>query len=221
MMATKNLARTVIEGGRRYFNCWLRRYSNARIRSRERDIEAGLPRQIDFDGLLMPKRAHVHRWFHDKLGPLMRWLERQVGRPWRLVHGEVLARFDTRTTPGRHIVHDHLLRSVDASGAGVERWAEFIVDGHGILRRAPQHRSRLPFLPAPLPLPQAEVEAWLAGRRIDARGGALFWFTSTAHGAFRQDKRLSDDDVTMFLRLPVWFRQQRRPAAILPNEQRN
>ena len=69
---------------------------------------------------------------------MMRWLESQCGRPWSKVYAEVCERFDTRTTAGRHIVHDHLLGSVWQGGIvrdEVQRDRHFIVDRHGILRR--------------------------------------------------------------------------------------
>src|SRR5262245_56075467 len=56
VMSTKNLARTVIEGGRSHHNCWLRRYSNAQARSGERNLEASLRYETDFEGVVVPAR---------------------------------------------------------------------------------------------------------------------------------------------------------------------
>jgi hypothetical protein len=102
-MATKDLARTAIEGGRAYRNCWDRRHSHARVRSGERNVEASLRYRTDFDDLIMPERERVPVSFHDKLSAPERWLARQSGRPWSLVRSELFARFDRRTTAGRHV----------------------------------------------------------------------------------------------------------------------
>jgi hypothetical protein len=98
------------------------------------------------------------------------------------------------------------LRSVDEAGSGIG-WFEFTVF-RGLLRRVPRRTwpSRHP--DPPLPRPQGELEAWLAGRRVDQRGPVLFWFTPTPYGGFRQDRRLSDEDVALFERLPPWFRKE-------------
>jgi hypothetical protein len=41
--------------------------------------------------------------FSDRLGPLRRYLEKQVGRPWRNVEGEFLKALDTSTVIGKHL----------------------------------------------------------------------------------------------------------------------
>lgn len=125
-MATKNLARTVIEGGRHRQNKKQRYFAQGVARARVRDWLA----HTDGDDAPAP-RPKVYRSFDDKLAPATRWLRAQVGRPWDRVYSEIHQRFDTRTTAGRHIVYDHLVRDV-RSGRG------FVVDTHGILR---VHRS--------------------------------------------------------------------------------
>jgi hypothetical protein len=134
-MSTKNLARTIIEGGRYWGNRWDRRESNAAQRTKERAILRGAPLEDDIEGLVMPRRKKVERAFADKLGAPRRWLERQVGRPWNVVRSELLGRVDTRTTAGRHIVFDHVLRWVEADRHCFGR-RRFRIDGRGILRRA-------------------------------------------------------------------------------------
>ena len=44
---------------------------------------------------------------NDHLAPLERYLRRQVGRPWRKVHGEIRARIDSRSAVQLHVL-DHL-----------------------------------------------------------------------------------------------------------------
>jgi hypothetical protein len=134
-MSTKNLSRTVIEGGRYRPNSWARRSSNGLQRAAERAVLGPLTRALELDDVTMPKRKKVRRDFADKLGPPKRWLASQVGRPWDRVRAELLAKFDTRTTAGRHIVFDHMLPSVEGRGWPWDR-PDFIVDRRGILRRA-------------------------------------------------------------------------------------
>ncbi len=134
-MSTKNLSRTVIEGGRTHYSAWARRHSNALDRMRERDVSTRLLRSTDLDVEVYPRRPSSYRDFHDKLGPATRWMESQVGRPWNKVRGELFARFDTRTRAGRHILFCHVLPSVEVGRKGGLRRVEFRLDRHGILRR--------------------------------------------------------------------------------------
>jgi len=132
-MATKNLARTVIEGGRTRGNTWHRRASNAVHRRKARHVSGALLSGADAEFTHYPVREHVWREFADKLGPAERWLEGQVGRPWNKARSDLFARFDIRTTPGRHIVFDHLLPEVE----GPRRHRRnYVVDRGGILRKA-------------------------------------------------------------------------------------
>jgi hypothetical protein len=132
-MATKNLARTVIEGGRYSGNTVDRRASNAVQRRRGRRVSGALVSGADADFTLYPVRTIVYREFADKLGPAKRWLASQVGRPWNKARSELFARFDIRTTPGRHIVFEHLLPEVE----GPRRFRkDYVVDRSGILRKA-------------------------------------------------------------------------------------
>lgn len=204
-MTTKNLARTVIEGGRSRYNRWERRYSNARERAHERVVSSNLLRTTDLDGAVYQPRKVVYRGFHDKLAPAERWLGSQVGRPWNKVRSELFARFDTRTTAGRHIVFDHLLRDVDAGGPVYWR-PDFVVDLHGILRPTTNYRRRPRAPREPLTESQNALEAWLAGRRVGERGEHCYWFLPTESGCFRQERRLSDDEAARWRSLPSWFR---------------
>ena len=139
-MSTKNLARTVIEGGRSHRNRWDRRHSNSRERSWERDLSARLLIAKELDDVVYRSRPKVGAWFFDKLGPAERWLAQQVGKPWSKVRSEIMQRFDTRSTAGRHIVFDHLLPSVEVEHRRFGAPPDFSVDRVGILRRVKQPR---------------------------------------------------------------------------------
>ena len=131
-MATKNLARTVIEGGRTRGNTWRRRWSNGQQRSNVRRVSGSLLNGADAEMTVYPARSEVWRQFNDKLGPAKRWLDTQVGRPWNKARSELFARFDIRTTPGRHIVFDHLLPEVEGLPW---RRPRYVIDRFGMLRK--------------------------------------------------------------------------------------
>lgn len=224
VMGTKRLARTVIEPGRCNFTKNERVFENrsdrraARVRGHllTRD-----PRFEEDDEDRFPVREPI--WIHqrDKLSPLTRWLRKQANRPWGDVYAEIRHQCDTRTTPGRHILYDHLLRDVENNGVGEEspnpwrsEWRErFFVDDDGILRHVPAkgrpayhcdcatHRRH----------PREGVIARIAGRRVRALGSELFWMVrvevcaectgSCGHPArYRQDAALDDEEV-------AWWRE--------------
>jgi len=137
-MSTKNLARTVLEAGKGGAGTWKRRRDNRFFRTRSRRAVATLRDADDMDNASLPRFRRTNRGSDDKLGAAERWLASHVGRPWNKVRGELFARFDTRTTAGRHIVYDHMLPWVaEAPRLGCHCPPKFVVDRHGILRRAP------------------------------------------------------------------------------------
>lgn len=200
-MSTKKLSRTVIEGGRAGSNKWERRHSHAEVRAEERDYLKQVISNLDLvDEIEIGANRPVMKEFTDKLSPMYRWLDAQVGRPWSEVRSEVFTKFDTRTTAGRHITFDHLLREVVETDSGFDRhgiiadpaipkescnkrryWyysaAYYYVDQAGIFRvREEQSRTPYEFVPDQ---EFKDTEAWLAGRMIGERGGKLYWLVPT------------------------------------------
>lgn len=216
-MSTKNLSRTVIEGGRAHGNRWERRDSNAQARTHTRQLSRELCRARELDDVVYAPRRAVPRQFHDKLAPAERWLHSQVGRPWNKVRGELVARFDARTTAGRHVLFDHLLPDVEESSPW--RRPKFRVDRRGILKRTPPRRRAGYCVPDPLSEPQDELERWLRGRAIGNVGVALYWFVPTRLGRLRQDRRLAPDEVRRWLALPGWFRREHDPRVQLARQE--
>ncbi|HEX2736102.1 MAG TPA: hypothetical protein VHM70_31090 [Polyangiaceae bacterium] len=214
-MSTKNLARTVIEGGRSAYNKFARRQSSSVERSHAHQLEGLLRRETELDSISFMPRQRVTRCFDDKLGPARRWLRSQVGKPWAAVRGALFERFDTRTTAGRHILFDHLLREVRASDDPESRHPHFWVDRHGILRHQPRERFSWGRRER-LPESEATLTAWLDGRRVLAHGERLYWLDPTAHGGFRQKSELSPRDKQRFESLPAWFREQFTGAIRVP-----
>jgi hypothetical protein len=139
-MATKYLARTVIEAGRRGAK-WGRRRDNRGARGLARAEMRAIVAGAGADEWSVPRVIKRNRFLGDKLSPLARWLGSQCGRPWNKVRGELSARFDARTTAGRHII-EHARWWVD-TGWNVPGLfhcnVPFVVDAHGILRRSKKH----------------------------------------------------------------------------------
>ena len=118
-------------------------------------------RVTDWDGedfadrpLPRPRRT---KHFDDLLGPLRKWLHKQVNRPWDKVYSELVAGIDRRSTVGQHLI-DHVMWEVavnvhwDDQGRLIEReygWREFrrglfVHPRTGILRyQAPEARREL------------------------------------------------------------------------------
>jgi hypothetical protein len=209
-MSTKNLARTVIEGGRGDHSRSIRQLGHGIDRAIARQALGQAHRLVDLDEVVVPQRRSRDTSFRDKLGPVLRWLASQAGRPWDRVRSELFQRFDTRTTAGRHILHCHMLSLVEEPHLWRPR---FHVDAAGILRHSiPLVRRRR----TPMPLSEAELHRWLAGRLVGQRGQALFWFVLTERGGYRQDRRLNDEDERLWRSLPERCQEHHRPSAPQP-----
>jgi hypothetical protein len=197
-MSTKRLSKTVIEGGRYGRNKYERRYSHVEVRAQERDYlkvvvnDPELADELDIDQL-----QPVYQGFTDKLAPMYRWLKAQVGRVWDEVRSEVFTKFDTRTTAGRHITFDHLLKEVVDTESGfdeygrmadpnipVERtgrggyysFSDYYVDQDGILQETTRNKRRYRYQSIS-EQEYKDVANWLNGRMIMEHQGALHWLT--------------------------------------------
>jgi hypothetical protein len=88
-------------------------------RLRNRKFGAKLRYVPDHDYDEQPKKArgfesyeHGGKRFTDVLGPLYRYLDKNVGRPWDKVYSEMCASLDKRKVTGQHIF-DHLKHMVE------------------------------------------------------------------------------------------------------------
>lgn len=215
-MATKNLARTVIEGGRAPRNKDSRYRSNAVERRHAHQLELALCRRDPLDDHHFVPRQPVRQRFDDKLGPALRYLRSQVGRPWDKVRSDLFARFDTRTTAGRHILFDHLLADVSLESSS-DKFARFVVSRHGILRYRGRQRYSYGTYRQRLPEPEAALREWLGGRRVLAHGALLYWLVPTAFGGYRQQHGLTTEEAARFRALPDWFRHELEGAPPAPS----
>lgn len=182
-MATKRLARTVIEGGRAHYNKFERNHSHRKRRARDRAVLHALLRDPESwaETALQPIDP-VPKWFFDRLGVAQRWLRARVGQPWRDVEGMILRTFDTRSLAGRHIVFDHLLPTAWEASRSLElRWTVnrgwFFVDDRGLLRF---DGRRIRSTRWSSPQGSCRDARRFVGERLVARiGSALYWLEPT------------------------------------------
>lgn len=180
-MAKRNLARTAIEGGRtgedkRWRKEHIEHHRRVRRAANHRmKIDPSTWDDVDFSPL------HPTGWrdnkFKDKLNPVERWLEKQVGRQWDDIYSEVRQRFDARTTAGRHILFDHLLGYVEFRSHRLS-YASYLVDADGVLQKGPWKRYRYynrDKNPMAVKRPVEEIREFIKGRKIRVVGPALFW----------------------------------------------
>lgn len=196
-MSTKNLARTIIEGGRVKRNKWYRRNSHAENRAAVRNYvkEVTLDPE-NYEEYDVEPVEHIYKEFDDKLGPIYRWLSRQVGRPWDEVRADVSKEFDTRTTAGRHIVYDHMLSSVQIGPETGHRYYsipgddtvsyskhDYYVDDEGILRKKRYlgRRNYRGYEKVPV-IDTKRLTNWLGSRVVGRVGDKFFWFMPVGKG---------------------------------------
>lgn len=183
-MSKKNLAGTVIEGGRVSSSKKERRTSHSLERNAVHEFCHRVILDPDYaEGGVIKLKNPVWKDFADKLGPMNRWLGKQVGRPWDDVFSEIIKKFDSRTTAGRHIVYGHLLPSVQTNldvrypedDPTVSHYQNsYYVDNDKILRKKQyvisSWRSKQPKCDT------SSLTTWLNGRVPGKVGNKWFWF---------------------------------------------
>ena len=211
-MSTKDLSRSVIEGGRRRGNAWTRRRSHRVVRAEERVLErrvlaCSADAEVE-DAEAWPQVSRVPREFFDRLSAPERWLESQVGRSWNRVRSELFARFDTRTLAGRHIVFDHLSPKQqwgEEPGVWQVERVRFRVDQRGILRRAPRRIwPRLPLCADPAAID--DMRTFVAGRKLLVRGAHTYWLVPVERLEgirYRQHRALGPGELSRWRSFPV------------------
>src|SRR3989338_3959300 len=111
-MSTKNLARTVMEGGRAPSSAHDRREATRAERHAVRGCLNMMNDADDWDENERPLPCRKRPWkeFNDKLAPLRRYLRSQVGRSWNDVRSELTCRYDRRNLKNWHMLDVHILR---------------------------------------------------------------------------------------------------------------
>jgi len=113
-------------------------------------------RDDDMDLERAPMRNVHGKYSGDRLAPLFRYLRKQVGRPWRVVHSELCRAFDKRSLRGYHL-HSHITNvlvldnviKTDKGYRHLDPWRgeqlfrpeQLFVDEHGLIRRPRPHKS--------------------------------------------------------------------------------
>lgn len=174
-MATKNLGRTALEGGRT-------NYYKSTCRAIERSLRTanrGYAQQALWLEEDLPS-APVRRPFGkkgnqtDKLTPVRAFMSKQAGRPWAEVRAELFSRFDPKTLAGRHILFDHILKDVSEGGDHLAAvFADWYVDHDGVLRE--RTRPRYQRGNYSLTAPQREWLRSFVNRKVTLSQGVLFW----------------------------------------------
>lgn len=183
-MSTKNIARTVIEGGR---NGSYKKEVHEKQREERTETRNYLRKSLadndNADAFVAPIRKPVYKEFADKTAVIDSFLHSRVGKNWSKVRSELFEKFDTRTTPGRHILFDHLLRDVAEEGPVDVRGFtnHYYVDAQGRLqnndRQYRKHRVQ--------PFDKIEVCNWLKNRCVGHIGKRHYWFEPTQHKSFK------------------------------------
>ena len=180
-MSTKNLARTVIEGGRT---------SGYKVDTRERKrAERASSREYlhlvthdseNAESVPAPKRLRVRKEFADKLSPLWGFLDSRVGQNWSKVRSEMFQRFDTRSTPGRHVLFDHALKEINDTGDPVNdniyfRYRRYVIDSQGRLQKSKHRTSYKSYYEKFETVDWKVVAKWLGVRGIRRCGNRFAW----------------------------------------------
>lgn len=182
-MSTKNISRTIIEGGRRVGNRDERYLSNTKVRAKNQVFKHDAKNLVDSEELgPAPKRQPIRKEFADKLGPAYRWLRTNVGRNWNETYARLIKKFDTRTVAGRHIVFDHMLQDITMQGKEVPgryRVNSFFVDDDGILRLSEENRWNRYGRVRYKGVPGRQRLEWADNRRVMDYGVSMFWMIAT------------------------------------------
>lgn len=182
-MSTKNLARTIIEGGRcGYYKREVQEHASSErasgrdyLRLVARDPEAA-------DAMLEPIRKPAMVCFSDKISPVYAYLDSRVGKNWNKTFAEVRAKFDLRTTPGRHVTNDHMLAVIAMNDehkfVDIGRYYRYFVDRQGILRKnvRPSFRGGSPLKP----FDSKRLVSWLGNRKVGQQGARFVWWVPVA-----------------------------------------
>ncbi len=186
-MSTKNIARSIIEGGR------TRGYKDTRDEQKrsERHNFKQFLNQVKIDSEIYDDgKDPVHEEpldtyqfdekFADKISPLKRWVEKKNGKGWNNTFSEIKEKFNTDTTPGRHIVEDHLLNEFQFDWHDHKfgyRKDDLIINENGIIKKAKSDKIiRLNYY---YKIDYEKTERWLGYKKIKLINEQPFWFVDS------------------------------------------
>lgn len=174
-----DMAKVVTESPRRGHE-WRNRKSRARVPVLPLNSEGSHENGKGSDGDFGPQRLKMTSYFRgdegkdfsDKLGPLRRYLRKQVGRPWDAIYSDLRAHLDFRSVAGLHI-WDHVKMEVQlhcvAYGktiivGGYEPSGLYVHPVTRLLCYVPETRHRYR---KPVPDDVVELEQGLSLRRVN------------------------------------------------------
>ncbi len=236
-MSTKNLSRTVIEGGRR--NVYERRKTSKDLRAAERAYLTKVRHDVEnWDEEAEPDLQPEGKEFSDKLSPMYRWLDSKVGESWADVRSAVFNTFDTRTTAGRHITFDHLLREVVDTISGFDKYGhmtnpniliekeggkrryrviggynDYYVDENDVLCKHNSLTRKYYRRPYPSQEELQAVALWLDGSIIGKKDNKLYWFAAT-EGIWRAEWEKEEYGYSSVLHYCLWDKGEHKVKRI-------
>jgi hypothetical protein len=105
-------------------------------------------RDVSDPSVFALNRKAPRKFFSDRLGPLRRYLSKQVGRPWRKLEGDLRKAVDLRTVMGRHL-WDHVLQEVELRVRMLDDGRPVRLDGRPIWNLYVHPRTGLLLRPKP------------------------------------------------------------------------
>ncbi len=220
-MATKNLAKTVIEPGRTSRSKYARQCLRRRDRREAKHFCYNALTLLDFEELgATPRRGRKGYSFDqdDKIGPAMKWLFSKIGQPWDDVFSELSTKFRQRGIALSHVVDEHMLDWVEIKETHKRFTLHYFkVDDNGILQTGERWQEKKFSWAKPKPKYDREnVQDWADNRRVVIHSDHCYWtkpdlnfssFIGSYFVSHRQADEFSEKDYEIWKTLSE-FRQK-------------
>lgn len=198
-MSTKDKSRTALEAGTAKVSRYFLRLERKKQRVKRKQICKQITNDVELAEEFFDPKSSVSKSFDDNVSFLQKYLQSKVGEVWDDVRSEIAKQFDGRSIAGKHILYDHILRSVVSSGTGYDKngnfyWDEsvkviyrfrirdFYVDQNGILQEVKIDTKlfkKIKDMSNTTDQKLFEIDSWLRGRMIVQENKQLFWKTSS------------------------------------------
>lgn len=198
-MSTKDKSKTALEAGTAKVSRYYLRLERKTQRVKRKQICKQITNDVELAEEFFDPKSSVSKCFSDNVSFLQKYLQSKVGEVWDDVRSEIVKEFDSRSIAGKHILYDHILRSVVSSGTGYDKdanfyWDEsvkvvnrfrtrdFYVDQNGILQEVKLDTKllkKIKDMSNTTDHELFEIDSWLRGRMIVQENKQLFWKTSS------------------------------------------
>lgn len=178
-MATKNLGRSAIEGGRTgWYKVRVSEIEDS-LRTSTRTYKHRVQNDVEaWENEAEPVRRPYGKRGNqtDKLAGTYRMLDKLVGKPWAKVYALICEKFDGRTLAGRHVLIDHITNYVAPNKEAADlQYHLYYIDDHGFFQKKEGY-SHNRYTPHRLSKKFADkISTWLDGRSIIQMGSKLYW----------------------------------------------